>query len=86
MTLCVEDVKLRMRSMSDEANKTRSNSVVSTDPSIKLVQFTVVDWERTKGKIASYNKQLIKQREKNILSGKIPWSLETSFIKYREMQ
>lgn len=86
MTLCVEDVKLRMRSMSDEANKTRSNSVVSRDPSIKLVQFTAVDWERTKGKIASYNKQLIKQREKNILSGKIPWSLETSFIKYREMQ
>lgn len=52
---------------------------------IVRVEFTGADWERAKGKIISYNKQLAKLRQKNALVGKPAGPLQTPYIQYREL-
>jgi len=54
-------------------------------PAIVRVEFTGADWERTKGKILSYNKQLAKLRQKNARVGKPTGPLQTTYIQYREL-
>ncbi len=56
-------------------------------PELVRVEFTGADWERAKGKIRSYNKQLEKQRQKSARSGKSInlVQISTPYIRYREL-
>ena len=56
-------------------------------PELVRVEFTGADWERAKGKIQSYNKQLEKQRQNSARSGKAINLVQTTtpYIRYREL-
>ena len=54
-------------------------------PSEVQVKITWSDWERTKAKILSYNRQLDNQRHKSLQAGRAPTLIETPYIKYVEL-
>ena len=49
------------------------------------VKFSWKDWERTKAKISSYNRQLENQRQKSVRPRRGPYLIETPYIKYVEL-
>ena len=67
---------------SPEVSSLLVNSILSAEVQIR---FTRSDWERTKAKIVSHNRQLDNQRRKSVQAGRAGSLLETPYIRYTEL-